>query len=356
MLGDAQKQRAGQLASLAGFGAALQGYSHDLWGQTDQAYRQAGAAQQSLAQGLGGQVGSGVAGARAQEAALAGSLGYTGGIDLPTAEAATAQVASEGGANTGAMMGQVGTAWGGYGATRPEYIGFMTGQNQMQLEREGIQSDKDLRLEFAKLALDNPKTAQEMYLAAQQNKRENLSTSLAQQTLLQNFQMKKAQLQQQWYTARANAKDDAERRRIDRIYKAATVANDTAMAGIAQQNADASTTRATASVTRADTADWKAHHPTIAPPKYSSGDYGTKVASAMGALPTLFEHSGGTPAQKSDYAFGVLWGQMSRFVSPANQAKAKALLRQRILNAAKAYKPKPSSGKTGGFPGVTLGP
>ena len=96
------------------------------------------------------------------------------------------------------MMGQVGHAWGGYGATRPEYIGFMTGQNQMQIAREQIEADRDLRTKFLELGMDNPKNALEMWTTIQENKRQNVSTSLAQQTLTTNIAMQKAKLKQKY--------------------------------------------------------------------------------------------------------------------------------------------------------------
>jgi hypothetical protein len=339
------------MQSMAGFGAALQGYSHDLWGQTNSAYQNAAAAQQSMAQGLGGQVGSGIAGARAEQAALAGALGQgEGGFgDMPTAEAGAAQVASEGGKDTGGMMGAVGTAWGGYGATRPEYIGFMTGQNQMQIMREAMEGDRDLQSEFLKLGMENPVTAFDMFTKMQENKRQNVSTSLAQQTLRTNIAMQKAKLKADWQEARLRAKTAADKLAVDRHFREVE-------AGIDQQNADASTTRAGASVisagasaqraqTAAEKAKWDRAHPGATQPgaKYTAGTYQEKVASAMGALPTLFERSGGNTQAKTNYAFNVLWGQMAPYVDAKNKARAKALLRQRILNAAKGYKQKPSA-------------
>jgi hypothetical protein len=342
------------MAAMAGFGAALQGYSHDLWGQTGEAYRNAAAAQQSMAQGLGGQVGSGVAEMRAQEAALAGGLGYTGGSALPTPEAATAQVASEGGAKTGETMGQVGTAWGGYGATRPEYIGFMTGQNQQQIAREQIEANRDLQSEFLKLGMENPITALDMWSKIKESKRQDASTALATQTLKSNIALQSGKLRQAWWEGRQKAKTAADKIKWDKWYKGEKLKLDQQGIGIDQQTADAraisaaaSMTSAKASASRAATADYKAKHPTLSPslvPKYSGGSYQSKIASSMGALPSLFERSGGSPKQREDYAFGVLWGQMAPYISGVNKAKAKAVLRQRIKNAAKAYAPKPSSG------------
>jgi hypothetical protein len=349
LLGDAAKRRQGELASLAGFGAALQGYSHDLWGQTNETYRNAAAAQQSMAQGLGGQVGSGIAGARAQQAALAGSLGHTGETNLPTAEAGAAQVASEGGADTGAMMGAVGTAWGGYGATRPEYIGFMTGQNQMQLAREGIEADRDLQSEFLKLGMENPTTAFDMWSKMQENKRQNVSTSLAQQTLRTNIAMQRAKLKQDYLEMRSRAKTAQEKLALDREYKREQLKLDQQGLQIDQQNADTA-------VTRAETGRINATKPPqSAVPKYAAGDYTKKVSSAMYNVPKLFENSGGK--DRANYAFSVLWPQIAPFVSGANKKAARDLLLARIRKAAKAYSPKPSSGSSSGGapPGVNPG-
>ena len=105
------------------------------------------------------------------------------------------------------MMGQVGTAWGGYGATRPEYIGFMTGQNQMQVLREQMEGDRDLKSKFLELSMDNPKEAQAMWLAAQENKRSNISTSIAQQTLKTNIAMQRAKITQKYAEMRLRRQD-----------------------------------------------------------------------------------------------------------------------------------------------------
>ena len=154
MLEESRRRTLQGQAALGGFGEALQGYSKSLWDQTAAGYQNAAAAQQSLAAGLGQQVGQGAAAGRASVDALAAAFGSATGATTDPG-AAQAQVASEGGAQTGQMMGAVGTAWGGYGATRPDTIGFMTGQNQMQLAREQIESDKDLKMEFLKLGMGN---------------------------------------------------------------------------------------------------------------------------------------------------------------------------------------------------------
>ena len=97
---------------------------------------------------------------------------------LPTAEAATAQGGLGGRRETGEMMGQVSTAWGGT-ARRAGVHQLYDRQNQMQRAR-GVAGHKDIRLEFAKLAMDNPKTAQEMYLADQENRQRSALLVLAQ--------------------------------------------------------------------------------------------------------------------------------------------------------------------------------
>jgi len=355
LLADRRREGQGAMAALGGFGAALQGYSHDLWGQTDQAYRDAANQQQSMAAGLAQQSAGGLANIWARAGELASGLGYTGQLDLPSVEAAKAQVESEGGARTGDMMSQVGHAWGGYGATRPEYIGFMTGQNQMQLAREQMEGDRDLQSEFLKLGMDNPATAFDMFTKMQENKRQNVSTSLAQQTLRTNIAMQKAKLKADWQEARLRAKTAADKLAVDRKFKGME-------AQIDQQNADASTTRANASVvsanasatraqTAAEKAKWERNHPSArgTPAKYSQGTFQEKVASAMYNAHNLFDDSGAKKATgRTEYAFRVLWPQMEAYIPKAQQARAKNMLRQRLRSAANMYKPKPTSGGGGG--------
>ena len=365
LMADRQRQSQGAMAAMGGFGSALQGYSHDLWGQTDAAYRDAANAQQSMAAGLAGQMTTGLANTWARAGELASGLGYKGQLDLPSIEAAKQQIETEGGARTGDMMSQVGHAWGGYGATRPEYIGFMTGQNQMQLAREAMEGDRDLQSEFLKLGMDNPMTAFDMFTKMQENKRENVSSQLAQQTLRTNITMQKAKLKMDWQEARLRAKTAADKLAVDRKFKALD-------AQIDQQNADASTQRANASVISANASAtsaaaskaraeetarnnaWKRAHPGASQvgAKYTTGNYNEKVASAMGALPSLFERSGGNEKKRTDYAFSVLWGQMAPYIDKKQQARAKNLLRQRIANASKGYKQEPKApGGSGGDDG-----
>ena len=358
LLGDASKRRQGELASLAGFGAALQGYSHDLWGQTDATYRNAAAAQQSMAQGLGGQVGSGIAGARAQQAALAGSLGHTGETNLPTAEAGAAQVASEGGAETGAMMGAVGTAWGGYGATRPEYIGFMTGQNQMQLAREGIEADRDLQSEFLKLGMENPTTAFDMWSKMQENKRQNVSTSLAQQTLRTNIAMQRAKLKQDYLEA-LRAKTAQEKLALDREYKREQLKLDQQGLQIDQQGrtprgqqrgetdhpgrrrkAQPRRRAATPGSGRRERGGRRRgeHEGTITEDRLGDGRAAAISLSRGGHRREEEEQGRTTPSASSG-------GRSGPRTAPPTKKAAKNLLSQRIKKAAGAYKPKPSGGK-----------
>ena len=111
--------------------------------------------------------------------------------------------------------------------------------------------------------------------------------------------------------------------------------------GISQQNADASTKRAEASMINAT----KPPAPGKGP-AYSTGTYNQKIAAAMKAVPTLFNQAGAKGKNKNrvNYAFGVLWAQMAPYVSAANKAKARQLLRQRIAAAAKGYTPDTSGG------------
>lgn len=364
LLANSRETADAEKASMAGFGAALQGYSHDLWNQTNEAYRNAAAQQQSMAAGLGGQMGSGVAEMRAQEAALAGSLGHTGASTLPAAEVAAAQVASEGGARTGDVLNQVGTAWGGYGATRPEYIGFMTGQNMAQVERERGEGDQELRAKFLELGMDNPKNALEMWGAMQTNRRENVSTSLAQQTLKTNIAMQKAKIKQDYEQMRLQAKTAGEKLRLDRWYKNQQIALDEqdllidqqgantadTRASIAQQNANTGQTRAQIAQQNANTAKWKAEHPASSQ-KFVTGTYQQKIATAMNATNALFGKTGGN---RAEYAFKTLWPQIAPYVEAGNKEAAKRLLRTRLKQAAKAYKPKPTA-DSGNPYGISLG-
>ena len=367
MLDDSAKRRQQEMAALAGLRLRRsRATPHDLWGQTaaELPERRRRAAVDGRRAGRADGPGAG------RGACAAGCARWLarlhGGTDLATPEAGAAQVGSEGGANTGAMMGQVGTAWGGYGATRPEYIGFMTGQNQMQLAREGIEADRDIRLEFGKMALDNPKTAQEMWLAQQENKRQNVSTSIAQQTLRTNIAMQRAKIRQDYLEMMQSAKTDAQKLQATKWAKRQELALDQQSLAIDQQNANsrglsatASMTSAEASASRAATAKWKAEHPqpTGTAAKYSTGPYQQKIASAMYNAHNLFDDSGHTKAAgRSKYAFDILWPQMAAHIPVGKRAAAKKLLQQRLLNAARAYKAKPSGGGSALYPGGGGGP
>ena len=335
-LEDSRRRSWADQSALGGFGSVIQNFATEQWNAANQGWQNAGAAQTAGAEALGQQVGAQVGQARALQEVLGQQLGYGGQTDMPTSEAAAKQIASEGGAQTGAMMGQVGTAWGGYGATRPDYLGFMTGHQQMQNERAHIEADRDLRTKFLEMGMDNPQKALEMWTAIQENKRQNVSTSLAQQTLRQNIIMQKAELKQKYDSMRLSAKTAAQKRELDRWYKEQQVMLRNQEIGISQQNADASTKRAEASMINAT----KPPSPGKGP-KYSAGTYQQKIAASLKDLPTLFNASGSGKKGKNrvTYAFNVLWAQMSPYVSVANQPKAKALLRQRIQNAARGYTP-----------------
>ena len=204
---DSRRRAWGEQSALGGFGSVIQNFATEQWNAANQGWQNAGAAQTAGAEGLGQQVGAQIGQQRALQEVLGQQLGYGGQTDLPTSEAAAKQIASEGGAKTGEMMGQVGTAWGGYGATRPDYLGFMTGHQQMQNERAHIEADRDLRTKFLEMGMDNPQKALEMWTAIQENKRQNVSTSLAQQTLRQNIIMQKAELKQKYDSMRLRGED-----------------------------------------------------------------------------------------------------------------------------------------------------
>ena len=360
LLEDSRRRSLAEQGALGGFGHALQGYAANLWNQTAAGYQQAAAAQSDAAAGFGAQVGQGLAEARAQNATLAAALGQTGPTTITDPAAAQAQVASEGGAKTGETMAAVGTAWGGYGATRPDTIGFMTGEHQKQVVREQIEADRDLKSKFLELQMDNPKDALDMWTAIQENKRQNVSTNIARQTLKTNIAMQRAKLRQSYAEMRSRAKTQAEKIALDRAELRQNALLDQQDLMIDQQTADARTKSAEASMTRAGasvvsaeasaararTAEWKAKHPapTGAAAKYSGGDYQAKVASAMYNAPQLFSQSGG---DRAGYAFRVLWPQMARYVSPGSKKAARDLLMARLRKAAKVYKPKPSS-RSGG--------
>jgi hypothetical protein len=332
-LNDSRRRSLAHLSALGGFGTSLQSFAKEQWDASRLAYQNAAGQQTDMAQGLGQQVGNQVAQQAANQQALAEQLHYTGGTTLPSAEAAQAQIASEGGKDTGAMMSQVGSAWGGYGATRPDYLGFMTGHQQMQLAGEQIEQERDLRSKYLELSMDNPKTALEMWTALQENKRQNVSTSLAQQTLMQNIAMQKAKLKQQYAEMRLDAKTAAQKANLDRWYKEQQLSLRQQEIGISQQNADAAMIRAT-----------KPPAPGKGP-QYSTGGYQQKVAAAMKNVPTLFNQAGSKGKKnRVDYAFNILWAQMAPYVNAANKAKAQALLRQRIKNAASGYTPDEGGG------------
>ena len=330
----------GEMASMAGFGAALQGYASDLWGQTASGYQNAAAAQQSMAAGLGGQMAQGLAESHAQEAALAGQLGYTGGTELATPEAGAAQVASEGGANTGAMMGQVGGAWGGYGATRPDTIGFMTGQNQMQLAREQLESDRDLKSEFLKLGMENPATAFDMWSKVQENKRQNVSTTLAQQTLRTNVALQQAKLRQQYIEMRQDAKTQAQKTAADKWYKSQKLILDQQDLAIDQQNANTASQRA-------DAYAYGQYNPTPPAPKgYAAGNYQQKVGKAMKDVDGILA---GIPKKEGalNAVFASLWPQIEPYVSGANKERAKKMLRKAIGTKVAHWTPTKGQGGSG---------
>lgn len=348
-LNDSRRRSLAHVSALGGFGTSLQSFAKEQWDAANLGYQNMAGQQTDMAQGLGQQVGNQVAQQAANQQALAEQLHYTGGTTLPTAEAAQAQIASEGGAKTGEMMSAVGKAWGGYGATRPDYLGFMTGHQQMQLAGEQIEQERDLRSKYLELAMDNPKTALEMWTAIQENKRQNVSTSLAQQTLRQNIAMQKAKLKQQYAEMRADAKTAAQKANLDRWYKEQTLTLKQQELAIDQQNANSRTETAAAATTRANRPPSPGKGPA-----YSTGTYAQKVAAAMKNVPTLFNQSGAGKKGKNrvNYAFGILWPQMAPYVSAANQARAKDLLRKQIQAAARGYTPdKSDSGGFGQFAG-----
>ena len=201
------------------------------------------------------------------------------------------------------------------------------------------------------MTADNPKNALDYWSTLQENKRQNIATSLAQQTLATNIALQRQKIKQSYMEARMDAKTAAQKLALDRWYKQQNIALD-------QQGLTLEGQRNSISQQNADTAWWKAQHPV----QSSSGgggyagntNYQQKIAKAMDDVPNLLEAAGiaGKKKNRAGYAFNVLWPQIQPYVSPANRAAAKRLLQQRISKAARSFTPKPS----GGSPGIDLGP